>query len=211
MANEKEKLKEAIEDHFSSKAEGFSNPNKEPKSDVKEADEKIEETPTQDDNEFNNNKLMTYHERLKALNISDKDAHALIDDICEKGSFIEGATIRKEREGKPEIKAVFITRDTRSQGFIAAEAAKKHQNIPMIYEKIMGELQLAASVLHYNGNNFKPLSTIEDNEEFEKEIRKRVQEFSKLPAPITVVLGRKLAKFDLKVTAVMAPGYEDFF
>jgi hypothetical protein len=192
--------------NFESKAGGFSNPNNETLSEAKSTID-IEDNADSDE-EF---KPYTYPERLEKLEVSDEEAHEIIDNICEKGSHLEAVVIRKKRKDKPEIKAVFMTRDTRTQAFISVEAAKRHGNIPMVYEKIMGELQLAASLVHYSGNNYPALSDIEDDKEFEVELMKRAHIFSKLPAPITVVLARKLSEFDLKITAVMAPGYEDFF
>lgn len=190
---------------FASKASGFTNPNS---SQEEEITPEITPEVGQDSEE---EVPYTYSERLEKLGVSDDQAHEIIDDICEKGSYMEAVVIRKKREGKKEIKAVFLTRDTRTQAFISVEAAKRHGNIPMVFEKIMGEMQLAASLLHYNGEDFPPLSKIESDEEFQTEMMRRVQAFSKLPAPVTVVLTRKLGEFDLKVTAVMAPGYEDFF
>jgi len=196
---------EAIQ-QFASKGAGFSKPNAEAKVDAKEPDP-VENEVTLGSKEA----PLKYDERLRKLKISDEEAMEIIDQICEKGSYLEPVVIRKARDGKPEIKAVFTTRDTRTQGYIALKAAQEHKNVPMIYEKIMGEFQLAGSLVYYNGKEFDDLRAIDGQDKFEDTILQRVLWLSKLPAPITVVLQRKLGEFDLKVAAVMAPGYEDFF
>jgi len=207
---------ESIESHFAGKAAGFSNPNQEPKAEIAEIDPDSlvtvdgEQQPKGGDLD-ESDEPYTYTERLKKLEISDEDAQEIIDDICEKGSYLKKYTVRKEREGKPEIKVVFMTRDTRTQGFIAEKAAMLHKNIPILYNKIMGELQMAASIIHYNGKDYSPVTSIEESKEFEEELLKRVSLFNKLPAPVTVVISRQLVDFDLRVAAVMSPGYEDFF
>lgn len=169
--------------------------------------ENIEEE-TREDEDFNN---LSYKDRLHKLEISDDEATEVIDAMCEEGFYMEDVVLRKAREGKKALKAVFITRDTRTQGFITEKVSMEHRNIPIIYNKLMGELQLAGSIIHYKGETFDPLSEIEDDKEFQEELMRRVHLFSKFPAPITVVLTRALSKFDLKVGACLAPGYEDFF
>jgi len=219
MAKKKSETKdnaEFIAEHFGSAATGFSNPNAEEK-EVEEAPAPAEETtisPEEDEDLRDDDILseeLSYAERLEKLEIDSEKAYDIIDSMCEDGAYLAPYIIRKERNGKPEVKAVLMTRDTRTQSFIVDHVSKYHQNIPMIYNKLMGELQLAASLIHYNGTSYTPLVEIEDDKEFEEELLRRVGIFSKLPAPITVVLLRNLTDFDLEVAAVMAPGYEDFF
>ena len=154
---------------------------------------------------------MSYTERLEKLGISTDEATKIIDDMCDNGSFIEKIVVRKERGGRKEVKAAFVTRDTRTQGYITEYVSKHHQDLPVIYNKLMGELQLAGSLAYYNDTMYPLLSDIEDDNEFQKELFNRVKLLSKLPAPVTVKLSRELGKFDLTIAAVMAPGYEDFF
>jgi len=202
---------DAINAHFGSQATGFSNPNAEPKPEVEEKDEVDPVHQTEPEEKKDPEKILTYAERLKVLKISDEEATEIIDSLCEEGSFIKAYTIRKKRENKPEIKAVFMTRDTRIQGFITEKVAKTSNNTPIIFNKLMGEMQLAGSLVHYNGINYKPLSEIEDDKEFEQAYMERVIALEKIPSPITVVFLKHLSAFDLTVAAVMAPGYEDFF
>lgn len=209
-----------INDYFGNKADGFSKPSTSDSSKIEEVDPdnlpvieegKSDKTPKSDEEDDDNEAPMGYRDRLEKLKVSDDKANEIIDDMCEKGSYLEAYTVRKARKNKEEVKVVFLTRDTRSQGFIANYASKHHNNLPVIYNKLMGELQLAASILHYNGQVFSPLSEIEDDDEFGKQLLARVRIFSKLPAPISVVLYRFMGQFDIEVAAVMAPGYEDFF
>ena len=154
---------------------------------------------------------LTYQERLEKLEISEETATQVIDDMCDNGSYIKKVVVRKERNGKKEINAALITRDTRSQGFITAHVSSNHKDNPVVYNKLLGELQLAASLIHYKDKTYPLLSDIENQEDFEKALFERVNDLSKLPAPVTVKLSRELSEFDLTVAAVMSPGYEDFF
>lgn len=186
--------------NYQSDAEGFTTPNEvEPEApkDLPEEEQDLTE--------------VTYEERLRKLDIAVEQATKIIDEMCDNGSYIHKVVVRKAREDRKEVTAALITRDTRTQGFITEYVSRHHQDVPVIYNKLMGELQLAASLVYYNSETYPLLSDIEDNNEFEKELFYRVKKLSKLPAPITVKLSRELGKFDLMIAAVMAPGYEDFF
>ena len=203
---------------FESAAAGFSNPKKEEIEN--EGPELVEaevlpddavEKEEEEEEEEKDPMDMTYAERLEKLEISDETAMQIIDDMCDQGSYIQKAIVRKSRDGKKEVHAAFITRDTRTQGYITEYVAKNHGDVPVVYNKLMGELQLAGSLIFYNDKKFEYLGDIEDDEDFKKELFVRVKTLSRLPAPVTVKLTRELSKFDLTVAAAMAPGYEDFF
>ncbi len=151
---------EAIANHFGSDAEGFSNPNAEPQT---------EEAPLADVSPTSVEPTeLTYSERLAELGISDEKATAIIDDMYEAGSYMASYVLRKPRKGKEAIKAAFLTRDSRTQGFIVKHVSKHHENIPMLYNKLLGELQLAGSIIAYGKEKFEPLIEIEDEEELER-------------------------------------------
>ena len=211
MTKKKEKTADPIAEHFGSDASGFSNPNLDKKEATEALPTKVSEEEDGEEKEEAAIAELSYSERLEKLEIDDEKANSIIDGMCEDGAYMSPVVIRKKRDKKPEVKAVLMTRDTRSQGFIVDHVSKYHKNIPMIYNKLMGEMQLAASLIHYNGVSYPALVEIEDDKEFEVELLRRVSLFSKFPAPITVVLLRNLSEFDLEVAAVMAPGYEDFF
>ena len=186
----------SINTNYQSDAEGFTTPSEvEPEAPPEEQD--ISE--------------ISYEERLRKLDISIEQATKIIDEMCDNGSYIHKIVVRKAREGKKEIKAAIVTRDTRTQGFITEYVSQHHKDVPVIYNKLMGEMQLAGSLVYYNETTYPLLSDIEDDKDFERALFDRVKLLSKLPAPVTVKLARELGKFDLMVASVLAPGYEDFF
>ncbi len=152
-----------------------------------------------------------YRARLKDLKIDDDTAYSIIDDMCDKGSYIEKVVIRPARGEKPELNVVFITRDSDTQGAIMEHALAGKHELQAIYDKVVGSTQLAASILSFKGKTYSPIQDIEDKETITTELEQRAKAFGKIPAPLMVTLLRKLAEFDLKVASAMAPGYEDFF
>ena len=152
----------------------------------------------------------SYRDRLEELNISEDMAYAVIDDMCERGSFLKKIVLRPARGEKKALLGVLTTRSAAAQGYIIEQLGKNQDNM-LVAEMMMSRMQLAASLLRHVSHDLEPINEQDDKEKLAEAMIKNLKFVEKLPAPVIVSLLNKLAVFDLEVATIMSEGYEDFF
>lgn len=188
-----------------SATDGFSKPTT--KSTTQESKE---EATTTEKSEKEAHKPMTYEERLVAAKLTRSEALSIIDDICDKSSYLRKVVIRKESEGKKERAVVFSTVPAVVQAYITTKATA-FAKTPIIFDAMASRLRAAASILVLNDIKFTAIENDATEEQVASAMEHNMRLVDQIPAPLLQVILNKLGEFDIQVATALSEGYADFF
>jgi hypothetical protein len=150
-------------------------------------------------------KVLSYDERLKLLDISTEDAMQIIDDMVVKFKYTEVQQL------SARVSVVFSTRSTRFNNYLAKQLDVDAPKRMGRMNQLMSELQLACSLDKYGLKVLPVLNEKDEYAQWVQVLEERVEFVRSLASPVFISLCQKLMKFDLKLTTVFSEGYEENF
>jgi hypothetical protein len=150
-------------------------------------------------------KPMTPDERwragLKAVNMTEAEALAIIDAIITKGYYEESMTLFRGR-----LSVTFRSRDGASLQRIASALDQCATNDPAVHRQVAGRVMLACSLVRYGNKTLEPPTGTMNPVDREKAMQASLSFIDSLSGPVVVQLYNALARFDAKVYAALADG-----
>ena len=178
-----------------SKINEFSKPKK--KSRSKKKEDPIT-TPTED-------RPLTYKERLDSIKVSMDDAMSIIDSVIKNDVYKETVKLSKDTD------AVVSTRDVRFNDKLNKVIDELKSDKVAVFSQVSSKYQLAGSLVSYAGQQLPAFTPMMEDVQWEEVMNARLKFVEQIPSPVFLALVGKLAKFDLKMTAVFSEGYEENF
>jgi hypothetical protein len=150
-------------------------------------------------------KPLTYTERLKLLEIKPEEAIRIIDEMVENDYYKEEIKVSKSKS------ATISTRDVRFSDYLTSKLDEIDPTQIGMFNQLSSKYQLAASLVTYGDEKLPDLKSDMADNVWEDTLKIRLNFVTALPGPIFLALTGKLAHFDLKMNTILSEGYEANF